>query len=512
MSTVERSPVPFTVSITARCPRWTPSNVPSATARSAAGSSAGERATITPPPPAARAGTEPARAGAATPPRERRRRHPEGRAHADPGAERAAGQRPERSNAPVDDVERPGGAGAEAVRCEREHHRADVDVENHDAEAGAELGDEERTDDRPARAAGQGHQDEWKWEEDAAEQEGLPHPERPRDPPRRDCAGDPADGSCAEHEAERRRFDAERTRCVEDEQRLKRVVEEVQRGDGGQGRPKDRVAADEAQARGDASEQARLVVGLDRRLLRAHPAEEDRRNQERDGVPQQSGRRAEHRDQDAAERRPRHRGEGPAPVDERVSLDVPVAARERDEQRRVRQVEEHGQRAREEGDGVELRQREDVERVGERDRSDERRPPEVARDHHAAAARHPVEPDTCREREEQVREERRRGEQAHLSGAGVEHEHGDERQREEGDLVAQERHRGREPEVAETALPKERHPTTVSGLISPSPACPTATSPRSPLQSATGPSPGPATARPERTSAASASSSSRSGR
>ena len=41
--------------------------------------------------------------------------------------------------------------------------------------------------------------------------------------------------------------------------------------------------------------------------------------------------------------------------------------------------------------------------------------------------RHSVEPDACREREEQVREERRRAEEAHLARPRVEDEHGDER-------------------------------------------------------------------------------------
>ena len=47
VTTVGRSPVSTAARITARCPRWTPSNVPSATARGNEASSLGWRATFT---------------------------------------------------------------------------------------------------------------------------------------------------------------------------------------------------------------------------------------------------------------------------------------------------------------------------------------------------------------------------------------------------------------------------------------------------------------------------------
>ena len=141
-------------------------------------------------------------------------------------------------------------------------------------------------------------------------------------------------------------------------------------------------------------------------------------------------------------------------MDERVALQIPVSARQRDEERRVREVEEHRERPGEEGDRVELSERQSIERVSERDRPYERRPAEVGGDHDPPAARHPVEPDSGRQREKEMRQEGRGAEQPHLSGAGVEDEHRDERQREKRDLVAEERDGGREPEVAELPLPR----------------------------------------------------------
>ena len=51
--------------------------------------------------------------------------------------ERTARERAERTDPPVDEVERPRRPRAKAVGREREHDRADVDVENHDAHSRA---------------------------------------------------------------------------------------------------------------------------------------------------------------------------------------------------------------------------------------------------------------------------------------------------------------------------------------------------------------------------------------
>ena len=276
---------------TARCPRWTPSNVPSATARSAGSSSAGERATITRPPPAARAAPAPGDGSSQRTLRQRpEHADPERRAYADHGAERPSGQRAERTDAPVDEVERPGRARAKAVGGEREHDRADVDVENHDAQAREELGGEEHAEHEPPRALGQRDECQRRREEHAAEDEGAtkadgaahaPGDDRPEDGPERP---EPQD------EPERPGGDAERPGRVEDEKRPEGIVEEVQRRHRSERRPEDRVSADEAEPDGHTVAQATLALMLDRCLLGAHAAEEERREEKRGRVGQEGER------------------------------------------------------------------------------------------------------------------------------------------------------------------------------------------------------------------------------
>ena len=162
--------------------------------------------------------------------------------------------------------------------------------------------------------------------------------------------------------------------------------------------------------------QATLALMLDRSLLGAHAAEEERREEKRGRVGQEGEGSAESLHEQAAERGARDGGDGAAAVDERVSLQVALARGQRDEQRRIREVEEHGERPGEEGDRIELHERERIQRVGERNRGGERRPPQVGRDHDPASARDPVEPDAGRKREEEMREERGRAQEPHLPG------------------------------------------------------------------------------------------------
>jgi hypothetical protein len=63
-----------------------------------------------------------------------------------------------------------------------------------------------------------------------------------------------------------------------------------------------------------------------------------------------------------------------------------------------------------------------------------------------------VDPGAGVQREEQVREQHRRAEVAHLRGARVQHEHAYQRQGDQRRLVAEERDRLAHPEAAEIAL------------------------------------------------------------
>ena len=81
---------------------------------------------------------------------------------------------------------------------------------------------------------------------------------------------------------------------------------------------------------------------------------------------------------------------------------------------------------------------------------------EVGDDHQAAPPRDAIQPDAGRQREQEVRQEPDRREQAHLRRVGVENEDGDDRQREERDLVAEDGDRLPEPEVPEVVLAQQR--------------------------------------------------------
>ena len=71
------------------------------------------------------------------------------------------------------------------------------------------------------------------------------------------------------------------------------------------------------------------------------------------------------------------------------------------------------------------------------------------------SAADPVEPDPGRQREEQVREQPERRQRPHLASVGAEGQDRDERQAEQGDLVAEDRDRLAEPESPEVGRVEE---------------------------------------------------------
>ena len=164
----------------------------------------------------------------------------------------------------------------------------------------------------------------------------------------------------------------------------------------------------------------------------------------------------------AADARPGDVRERPAAVHDRVALDEALAGHERDEQRAVRDVEEHAQRPHQERDDEHVRDRQRVERVGERERGDQERAADVGRDHRLPPAAAAVDPGAGVEREEEVRRELGRDEVAHLGRVRVEHEHGDERQRDQADLVADERDGLPEPEAPEARFSRRRGGTSMA--------------------------------------------------
>ena len=128
---------------------------------------------------------------------------------------------------------------------------------------------------------------------------------------------------------------------------------------------------------------------------------------------------------------------------------------ERDEQRSVRDLEEAAARPDQEGDGVQLGHPEGAEPVCDGDGGDEERAADVGGDHDVSTVPPPIHPDTGDEGENEVWRKPGRGQVAHLGRRRVEHEHGEQWQREQRDLVADERDRGRAPVPAEHPFPQE---------------------------------------------------------
>ena len=78
-----------------------------------------------------------------------------------------------------------------------------------------------------------------------------------------------------------------------------------------------------------------------------------------------------------------------------------------------------------------------AEREGDRDRRRQERARDVGCEHHRPSTAAAIDPDARVEGEQQVRQEVRRRDRAHLARAGVQREHRGQRQRDGRDLVAE---------------------------------------------------------------------------
>ena len=134
---------------------------------------------------------------------------------------------------------------------------------------------------------------------------------------------------------------------------------------------------------------------------------------------------------------------------ERVRLDVLARPDQRGEDGLFGDHEEDAEGAGEEGDDVEERHRQDAEDGGEREAEEQRGAAEVGADQERAAAAAAVGPGAEVEGEEEARGQLDRRQQAHLLGVGVEGEDGEQGDREQRDLVAEEGDGLPRPVVAE---------------------------------------------------------------
>ena len=127
---------------------------------------------------------------------------------------------------------------------------------------------------------------------------------------------------------------------------------------------------------------------------------------------------------------------------------------ERRDVRHVRNVEEDGAYPDQESDDEELRQRQDVGDVGDRDRREQCCAPEVAADEDRTP-RQPIDPHPGRQGEEDERQELDDAECGDLERGRVEHENRRERERELGHLRPELADRLGRPELQEVRVAPE---------------------------------------------------------
>ena len=194
-----------------------------------------------------------------------------------------------------------------------------------------------------------------------------------------------------------------------------------------------------------------MLGRLGLRLARVDPDERERGGEEADCIDEHGVRRRQQPDQQAPDSRPGDLRRVPAHLERRVPRHELVAADERREVGLVRDVEGHGQRARDERGDVQLAERERVREVRDRNRREHGGPSEVGHDQDRSAAQ-AVDPDARRQREQEEGEEVDGAERCHLERARVEDEDRRQRDRELRYLRAELADRLAGPELEEVAV------------------------------------------------------------
>ena len=191
---------------------------------------------------------------------------------------------------------------------------------------------------------------------------------------------------------------------------------------------------------------------LDRRFVDLDRADGQGRSEERHRVDDHRHRCGERLDEQAAQRRTRDERPGARGAQQRVRLQVLVAADQPGEERRVGGLVEHAAGAEDQRNRIQQPHRHEPGQVRDGQDGDRCRLDEVGDDEEALLAPLVVHPRADDERE-QVGRPDRRGQHADLGRAGVQRRDGDERQGQLGDPVAELRDGlsgpvGREPAVA----------------------------------------------------------------
>ncbi len=278
-------------------------------------------------------------------------------------------------------------------------------------------------------------------------------------------AEDAAERADPERDADRPRAEAELLGRVEDQERPDRGAEDVEGGGAEQRRPQQRRAADEAGAVGEGA-----GLGVDRRLGHLGAAHVEGGGEEAEAVDGDRDRRGEDGDEEAAERLAADDRDRAATDQQRVRLDVVDRPDQRGEDGLFGDHEEDAERAEGEGDDVEERHRQHPEGGGDGDAEEQHGAAEVGDDHERAAAAAAVGPGAEVDREEEIGRHLDRRQEPHLLGVGVEREDGEQRHREEGDLVAEERDRLPLPVIAEGTVGPQQTGEATAHQSSPTPS------------------------------------------
>ena len=254
---------------------------------------------------------------------------------------------------------------------------------------------------------------------------------------------------------------------VEDQDRPADVAEEVERPRAGGDAAQVPVRDDVADARASFLPHARpLALGgivRDRSGLTAtNEADEERGAKVAQRVEGDRERRADELDEEAGDGRPGDRRGRARELELRVALDQLVALDDARQVRLVGDVEEDLERARQEGDDVDLDEREPAAEEGDRDGCQEHRARDVGADEDRPPP-HPIDPHARRQREEDPGQEADDAQDAELEGLGAEDQRGQQRNAEQRDLVAELADRLAGPELHEVALPPQARPMRDGG-------------------------------------------------
>ena len=249
-------------------------------------------------------------------------------------------------------------------------------------------------------------------------------------------------GADAEAEADQPGGQVQAPAGEDHDQRAGREREVVDRGRAAEDAAQHPVVQDVGQAGAGVLPQRRrggaflLVRPGHRRPGDLDPADEQRRPEERQRVGDQCHGRGQRLHQGAAQGGTGDEGGRAAGAQLAVRVEVVRPVDEQDEEGRVRRVEQHRCRTGEQRDDVQLHQRDAVE--GERDRhgEQEHRPEQVGDHQQPLLVRLTVDPRTDEHRR-QVGQPDQRGEHRDLARGRVQHQDGDQRERQLRDTVAE---------------------------------------------------------------------------